>query len=408
MEPAPQPASPKKPRAAIARWLVARLSGYGLATILLVLLGLLTWLATLEQIDSGLHHTLRKYFDWRAWYVVPEIRGETLPLVLPGGYWVCALLALNLTLGGILRLRKDWRHAGVLLAHLGIIYLLVAGAVAHHFSQRGHLLIAEGATSNAAEDYFEHVVEVAEVKDAMPATIQVIGGKHLTGLEDFDTRTVRLPAMPFDLELARFFPNANLMSIADQVPSSDVRTFDGYYLVAKPLELNAEANTPGCIARILYRDGNRSEPFLLTSTAYQPFSVRFDDRIFTILLRKRLWLLPFAVRLDKFTAEFYPGTMKPSKFVSEITRLENGKPAKAVIQMNEPMRYANLTFFQASYQQLEQGPSARMASVFEVVRNPADKWPQYSLYVVSFGLLVHFLTKLVGFIKEQSRPSHHV
>lgn len=408
MEPAPQPDTPTKPRAAIARRLVAILSGYGLATTLLVLLGLLTWLATLEQIDSGLHHTLRRYFDWRAWYVVPEIRGETLPLVLPGGYWVCALLTLNLTLGGLLRLRKGWQHAGVLLAHFGIIYLLVAGAVAHHFSQRGNLLIAEGATSNAAEDYFEHVVEVAEVKADKPATIQVIRGKYLTGLEDFDTRTVRLAAMPFDLELARYFPNADLKSIADQVPSDDVRTFNGYYLVAKPNELNAEANTPGCIARVLYRDGSRSEPFLLTSTAYQPFSVRFEDRVFTILLRKRLWLMPFAVRLDKFTAEFYPGTMKPSKFVSDITRIDNGKEAKAVIQMNEPMRHANLTFFQASYKQLGQGPSARMASVFEVVRNPADKWPQYSLYVVSCGLLVHFLTKLAGFIKEQSRPSNHV
>ena len=29
-------------------------------------------------------------------------------------------------------------------------------------------------------------------------------------------------------------------------------------------------------------------------------------------------------------------------------------------------------------------------------RNPADKWPEYSLYVVAFGMLVTFLTKLGG------------
>jgi hypothetical protein len=396
------------PRRTIASRMLAILSGYGLATVLLLLLGLLTWLATLEQIDSGLHHTLRKYFHWKAFYLVPEIRGELLPLVLPGGYWVCALLVVNLTLGGILRLGKGWRHAGVLIAHCGIIYLLVAGAVAHHFSQRGHMLIVEGAASNAAEDYFEHVVEVAEVRDGKPSTIQVIGGKYLTGLEDFDTRTVRLSAMPFDLELARYFPNAAIKSIADQAAPENVRTFDGYYLVAKPDEVNAEANTPGCIARVLYRDGSKSEAFLLSSAAYQPFSVRHDGGVFTIDLRKRLWLMPFTVRLDKFSAEFHPGTMKPSKFVSEITRIENTKEAKAIIQMNEPMRYANLTFFQASYQKLGEGPSARMASVFEVVRNPADQWPQYSLYVVSFGLLVHFMTKLVGFIKGLSRQQNHV
>ena len=406
MEHPPLPAAPKPPPTLAAR-LLGFLSGLGLATVLLVLLGLLTWLATLEQIDSGLHHTLRKYFDWRAWYLIPELGGKTVPLPLPGGYWVCALLALNLTLGGLLRWRRDWQRTGVLIAHLGIIYLLVAGAVAHHFSQRGHMLIAEGAASDAAEDYFEQVVEVAEVKDDKPAAIQVIGGKYLTDLTDAASRRVRLPALPFDVELSAYLPNAEVKALASGAPPAGVAVIDGYYLLAKAAELNAEANTPACVARIVGRDGRNSEPFLLSSTARQPFSVRSDGRVFTVLLRKRLWLMPFSVRLDKFTAEFYPGTMKPSKYVSNITRSESGRDAKAVIQMNEPMRYANLTFYQASYQQLGQGPSARMASVFEVVRNPADKWPQYSLYVVTFGLLVHFITKLAGFIQDRPRPAQH-
>ena len=187
------PAAAPKPQISLAARLLAWLSGLGLATVLLVLIGLLTWLATLEQIDSGLYHTLRKYFDWRAWYLMPEIGGKTIPLPLPGGYWVCALLALNLTLGGLLRWRRDWQRVGVLIAHMGIIYLLVAGAVAHHFSQRGNMRIAEGATSNTAEDYFEHVVEVAEIKDGKPAVIQVIGGQYLTDLTGAATRSALGP-----------------------------------------------------------------------------------------------------------------------------------------------------------------------------------------------------------------------
>jgi hypothetical protein len=402
------PQATRKPPASIARRILTRLSGYGFATILLVLLGLLTWLATLEQIDSGLHHTLRKYFHWRAYYVVPEIRGELLPLILPGGYWVCAMLLLNLSFAVISRLRQGWSNTGVIIAHCGIIYLLVAGAVSHHFSQRGSMLIAEGASNNAAEDYFEHAVEVAEVIAGTPATIQVISDKHLTNMDEFDTRTVLLPALPFDLELARYFPNAAVMSIADQTPPNEAMTFDGYFLIAKDEALNSEANNPGCIARILYRDGKKSAPFLLSSTAYQPFSMRYADRIFTFQLRKRLWLMPFTVRLDKFTAEFYPGTMKPSKYVSEITRIENTHEAKATIQMNEPLRYANLTFFQAGYQQSGNGPDAKMASVLEVVRNPADKWPLYSLCVVCLGMLVHFITRLTSFIKGLARQPQHV
>ena len=64
------------------------LSGFGLATVLLIVLGLLTWFATLEQIDRGLYATLEKYFDWRTPFLLPEIGGRLVPLPLPGGYWV--------------------------------------------------------------------------------------------------------------------------------------------------------------------------------------------------------------------------------------------------------------------------------------------------------------------------------
>ncbi len=45
--------------------------------------------------------------------------------------------------------------------------------------------------------------------------------------------------------------------------------------------------------------------------------------------------------------------------------------------------------------QMQQGPQF---SGFEVVSNPADKWPEWSLYVVAFGLGVHFLLKLGLFL----------
>ena len=122
-------------------------SGFGLATTLILLLGVLTWLATLEQVDRGLYDTLNKYFDWKAWYLFPEIGGRTFYFPLPGGYWVCALLLLNLALGGVVRARKGWKHAGVLISHFGILIMLVAGGVTQHFSERGHLAVDRQANS---------------------------------------------------------------------------------------------------------------------------------------------------------------------------------------------------------------------------------------------------------------------
>ncbi len=401
-------AAPGKPSRSIAGRIFDVLSGFGLATILLILLGLLTWFATLEQVEHGLYPTLNKYFDWKSVFLLPEIKGKVVPLPLPGGYWTGVMLLINLTLGGIIRIRKGWKHAGNLIAHFGIIFMLVAGGVAHHFSERGNMAVGEGEQSNTAEDYFEYVVEVAEIKDGSAGAIHIIRGEHLTDLAAGKNRLFKLPEMPFDLEIGGYLKNAVPVAITERAPDKGQLVADNYYLMERPAEINAEANTAACYARVVGRDGVKSAPFILAGASFHPFTVKQGERIFTVDMRKRLWPMPFNVKLDEFTAEFHPGTMKPSKFVSKITRVENGGEAKVTIQMNEPMRYEGLTFFQASYGPPGAGPGQKMYSVFEVVKNPADKWPEYSLYVVTFGMLVTFLTKLGGYLAASSRKNRHV
>jgi hypothetical protein len=400
----PPAATASKPPRSLAGKTFDLLSGYGLATILLLLMGLLTWFATLEQVEVGLYPTLNKYFHWKSVFLLPEIKGKMVPLPLPGGYWVGVVLLINLTLGGVIRIRKGWKHAGNLISHCGIIFMLVAGGVAHHFSERGNMPVGEGESNNTAEDYFEYVVEAAEIVDGKPQDIHVVRGKHLTDLTAGNNRLFRFPNLPFDLEIGGYLKNALPVAITERAPAAaELVTNDGYYLMSRPGEINAESNTAACYARIVHRDGTKSAPFILAGASFHPFTVKHDERIFTIDMRKRLWPMPFTLRLDQFTAEFHPGTMKPAKFVSEITRIEEDSEAKVTIQMNEPMRYAGLTFFQASYGPPGAGPGQRMYSVFEVVRNPADKWPEYSLYIVTFGMLVTFLTKFGGYLAAGSR-----
>jgi len=424
--------SSDKPRT-IGQGLFDWFSGFGLATVLLLLMGLLTWFATLEQIDSGLHATLLKYFHWKSWYLIPEIKGkivgiplycdaefwgmhfkwswtlpgtglDAIPLVLPGGYWVGALLVVNLTLGGVVRARKGWKHAGNLIAHCGIILMLVAGGVAHHFEERGNMVIHPGTTNDVAEAYTEYVVEVAEIDDSgMPSTIHVIRGKHLTDLEGANSRTFRMPGVPFELEIAGYVTHAAPVHIHQRAPQNKEREVDGYYLLAGKPEIDAERNVAGCYARVKTAGGDLSAPFILSGQSFHPFTVEDQGRTFTIHMRKRLWPMPFALRLDKFNAEFHPGTHKPSKFVSKVTRIEQGSEAPFTIQMNEPMRYGGLTFFQASYGPQDGTPVEEMYTVLEVVDNPADKWPEISLYIVTVGMLIAFVTKLVQFLMAQSR-----
>ena len=382
------------------------LSGFGLATITLLLLGVLTWFATLEQIDNGLYPTLNKYFHWKSLFLLPELNGKMVPLPLPGGYGVCAVLLLNLILGGIIRIRKGWRHYGNLIAHFGIIFMLAGGGVAHHFSERGNMAISEGESSDAAEDYFEYVVEVAEIHDGKANEVHVIRGKDIADLGGGTLRTFRLPELPFDLQLTGYMKNTVPVSRFERVPPSHQRVVDGYFLMEKPKlkpAEEAERFTAGCYARILKRDGTMSDPFILAGASFHPFTHQQDGRTFTVDMRKRLWPMPFTVKLDKFIADFHPGTTRPAKFISHVRRVGTASEVPVTIQMNEPMRYQGLTFFQASYGPPGAVPGQRMYSVFEIVRNPADKWPEYSLWIVAFGMLVTFLIKLGGFLSAGSR-----
>lgn len=392
------------------------LSGFGLATIVLLLLAALTLFATLEQVEFGLYPTLNKYFatDWRHVFILPELywNGKYVPIPpIPGGYWLCALLLLNMILGGIIRIKKGWNHVGNLISHFGIVLMLVGGGVTYHFSERGNMAVVEGQQSNTAEDYFEYVVEVAEIKDGKPTDIHVIRGKQIDDLTGGRMRTFRLPDFPFDLQLAGYVGNTVPVSVNERAPASGVRPIDGYFLAEKPAKTPpepAEQYTAGCYAKVIPKDGKEQVPFILAGASFYPFTWREGDRVFTIDMHKRFWTMPFTVRLDKFTADFHPGTSMASKFVSDITRVENGGEAKVTIRMNEPMRYEGLTFFQASYGPPGAGPNQKLYSVFEVVKNPADKWPEYSLWIVAFGMLVTFMTKLVSFIAAGSRKKSHV
>lgn len=385
-------------------------SSLGLATVLILLLGLLTWFATLEQVDFGLYPTLEKYFSYKKVFVFPELNGKTLPPLL-GGYWTCALLLVNLTLGGIIRMRKGWKTAGVLMAHFGIIFMVAAGGVAQVFEERGVMVLNEGETADFAEDLTQTTIEIAEVKDGkITGPVHLVADKHYRDLELGSTRLVKLPDLPFDLMLNGYSQNGRPISANTMAPPNGEPICDGWFILSQKPNLETERDTPSLYAKIAGRDGVKSAPFILSSFSYQPLTIEQGGKTYIIRLSKRIHPVPFKVRLDKAIAVYHPNTNRPKAFESFITRLDGSAGAKVHIEMNKPMRHAGFTFFQRTMSPSQmKGPMAgggKMNSGFEVVRNPSDKWPEYSLHIVWIGLAVHFLISLYHFaFKKTSKPS---
>lgn len=379
------------------------LSGYWVASICILLLGVLTWLGTLEQVDEGLVAVKNKYFSRTSFYVVPKINGNMVPLPLPSGYVVGVVFFFNLLLGTILKVRWRLKTAGVIIAHLGMMFLLLGAFVTERWSERGNMAISEGQTSDVAEHYENHVIEVIEVPGGKPGTVHLIETGLLADLEPGDERLFRMKNLPFDLKVDAYQVNTRPVSVGRAEPRSDEPVVDGFFLESREREPEAERNLGGCRVTVMTKEGKPYQEFLVFSADFHPATLRWEDEMMVINMRKALWKMPFQVKLDDFTHEFHPGTRRPKRFESQVRRIEDGREEGVLIKMNQPMRRDGYTFFQASWGPQNAPPGAPLFSVFEVVRNPADKWPEYALYIMTVGLLLHFILKLILFITSQTK-----
>ncbi|MDF1816600.1 MAG: hypothetical protein P1V20_30640, partial [Verrucomicrobiales bacterium] len=75
---------------------------------------------------------------------------------------------------------------------------------------------------------------------------------------------------------------------------------------------------------------------------------------------------------------------------------EEGK--QVAIRMNEPMRHSGFVVFQESFGQHPE--TGEYHSQFAVSDNPSDQWPTIALVIMSIGLLLHFVWKLVEYINK--------
>ncbi len=107
--------------------------------------------------------------------------------------------------------------------------------------------------------------------------------------------------------------------------------------------------------------------------------------------------LPVTVRLLAFTKKTHPGTSIASSFESTVHVSGTGIDRDAVISMNRPLRYKNLTFYQSGYSESPQGETTTIA----VVENSGRVLPYLATLIMTAGFLVHFMGMLIKVTKTQ-------
>ena len=384
-------------------------SGFGLAVTCLLLLLILTWLSTLEQPAKGLYEVQKRYYDAEAWYVVPEldwlpkINGKPVSLPLPGAYLVSAVLFVNLSLGGILRIRKGWKNIGVIISHFSMISLLIAGFVSHHYSKEGIMAVYQGDTSDFAQSYTEYTIEVAEIVNGEKEKPYVLPTEHLKNLGADQSRVFEIPELGIELNVSGWMRNSARVKVDKDDAGKDVIEVDGWALQWLKTNPTEELNLAGCHVDVFVEgDQDKTARLVLHGGDPNACTITVDGKIYGLRLMREIWPMPFQVRLDESIGEYYPGTRKPSTFQSDITRIADGSEQAFRIKMNEPMRYGGYTLYQARWEDSGDRPM----SGFAIVKNPSDQWPKYSLYISILGLTIHFGMKLGGFVGKSSKTKN--
>jgi hypothetical protein len=373
------------------------LTSLGLSCVLLLLLGLLTFLGTLEQVDHGLYDVQKKYFE--SFFLVHDSGRFKLPL--PGANLVLCVLGVNLVLGGMVRLRKGWDTAGVLVTHVGIALLLVSGLIKMYHSEDGHVTLFEGESSDYFQSY--HRWEIAAFEDQGDGKVRTFTVPQEAFVAAADGKaTLTSDELPFDVELT------HLMRNCDPLPKGpmfdvDVPVVDGVFLREAPKAKENEQNVAGAYATVV-ADGSRLEG-VLYGLQRAPWTFEVGGKRYGLSLRHERYPMPFTVRLDDFTKLDHARSTTPRHFSSDVTVVEAGTPRSVHIKMNEPLRDEGLVLYQASWGPSNARPGDPLFSTLAVVRNPADQYPLYACIVIAAGLVIHFGRKLIRYIRIEAKTT---
>lgn len=366
-----------------------------LTVVLLAFSIILIFAATLDQVHLGIWAVQEKYF--RTFFVLWK-PGEMPVPVFPGGYFIGGLLLINLVSAHVYRFEAAWRKSGILLTHLGLILLLVGELLTGLWQEEFKMRLEEGQVKNYSESYRYNELAITDTTDPQFDDVVVIPESVLSRGE-----AVQHPKLPFRVVPKFYFANAALQRRGDvpNAPPPAATTGLGLDIVAMPLPLTYkpdESNIPTAFVELIAPEGSLGTWFVSSHPAVPSQHFAYGGRSWKIALRLQRNYKPFALTLLKFNHDIYAGTDIPKNFSSRIRlATPDGRDDREVlIYMNNPLRYAGLTFYQASFEK-----DNDKVTILQVVRNPSWLLPYIACALMGLGLVIQFGIHLFGFIGKR-------
>ncbi|MCU0784726.1 MAG: cytochrome c biogenesis protein ResB [Verrucomicrobia bacterium] len=364
-------------------------------TVVLLALGLvLVFWGTLAQVHLGLYKAQNEFFRSSLIYWQPAGSSLKIP-IFPGGYLIGGLLLINLLAAHTRYYQPGKRKIGIAMIHLGVVLLLVGQFLTDVLSTESSMHIRNGATKNYSEADRSFELAIVDITDALSDKVVAISGHRLLKRGE-----ISHPGLPFTVRVQNFYGNSSLLEKAGP-QYQEVKTTAGIGAGIWWRELPHETvmekrDMPSGIVELLTPQGSLGT-YLVSAFLNRPQELTHNGRTYQLHLRPTRLYKPFSMHLVEFKHDKYPGTDIPKNFSSRIRlqRPDTGESREVLIYMNNPLRYAGETYYQAGFDPDNQG------TVLQVVHNPSWLTPYFSCVLVGIGLTVQFLMHLFGFATKR-------
>ncbi|MCT7505069.1 cytochrome c biogenesis protein CcsA [Aliarcobacter cryaerophilus] len=287
-------------------------------------------------------------------------------LVYNNTWYEVVLVLTTINLSGIIYKFKMWNNLPRFLFHFSFVVILLGAIITRYVGYEGIMQIPQGTTTNqmiSLEPYLQVTVKDGE---------KVIAYKEWQ--KEFTSLLPELNNFSYKVD----FDNNNLII--------DYKRFQ--------FEKKEQAKM-GLLTVDVTLNGKKETIRLpgLSGQLGVPRDLIFDKYTVTLEYGSKFIDLPFAIRLNEFQLERYPGNMAPSSYASEVTVIKDDKTYDYRIFMNRTLNEGNFLFFQSSYFPDETG------TVLSVNNDPG-KWPTYfGYFLLTLGLFLNFFDKKSRFRK---------
>lgn len=367
-------------------------------TVALLALGLvLVFWGTLAQVHLGLYQAQNDFF--RSFFVYWSPAGSKLRIpIFPGGYTIGWFLLVNLFAAHFRYYKPGDKKYGIVMIHLGIVLLLFGQLLTDVFSTESIMHLRNGDTKNYSESTRRYELAVVDTTDPQTDKVVAIPARRLVEHTD-----ISHPILPFSIRVETFYANSSVVEKAED-GYSEIRTTagSGSGLWWRELPRETDPDRRDMMSGIieLFTPQGSLGSYLVSSFLTRPQELTYNGRTYELSLRPERFYKRFAVHLLEFKHAKYPGTDIPKDFSSRIRlqRPDTGEDREVLIYMNNPLRYAGETYYQASFDPDDHG------TILEVVHNPSWLTPYFSCVLVAAGLVFHFVKHLVSFAAAR-KPS---